>query len=79
MGDANPHAITQLSSGHSTTTFTCDNNGNVTQKTVDGTTTTFTYDYANRFTAVGVKGATTTYQYDYGVKGAIGWAEFPTK
>jgi uncharacterized protein RhaS with RHS repeats len=36
-----------------TTTFTYDNNGNVTQKTVDGTTTIYTWDYANRLTALG--------------------------
>jgi YD repeat-containing protein len=39
-----------------TTTFTYDNNGNVTQKTTDGTTTTYIYDYANRLTALGVGG-----------------------
>ena len=48
-----------------TTTFTYDNNGNVTQKTVDGTTTTYVYDYANRLSALGVGGATTTYAYDW--------------
>ena len=37
---ANPDAPTQIANGLSTTTFTYDNNGNVTQKTVDGTTTT---------------------------------------
>jgi hypothetical protein len=37
MGDgyANPHAATQIANGLSTTTFTYDNNGNVTQKTVE--------------------------------------------
>ena len=47
-----------------TSTFTYDNNGNVTQKTTDGTTTTYVYDYANRLTALGAGGATTTYGYD---------------
>jgi RHS repeat-associated protein len=61
---ANPDAPTQIANGLSTTTFTYDNNGNVTQKTVDGTTTTYVYDYANRLTALGVGGATTTYGYD---------------
>jgi RHS repeat-associated protein len=56
--------VTQIANGLSTTTFTYDNNGNVTQKTVDGTTTTYVYDYANRLTALGVLGATTTYAYD---------------
>ena len=63
-GYANPHAITQLSSGYSTSTFTYDNNGNVTQKTTDGTSTTYIWDYANRLTALSVGGATTTYAYD---------------
>jgi hypothetical protein len=54
-----------IATGYSTTTFTYDNNGNVTQKTTDGTTTTYVYDYANRLTALGVLGATTTYGYDW--------------
>jgi hypothetical protein len=49
--------VTQIANGLSTTTFTYDNNGNVTQQTVDGTTTTYVYDYANRLTALGVGGA----------------------
>jgi RHS repeat-associated protein len=64
-GYVNPDAVTQIANGLSTTTFTYDNNGNVTQKTVDGTTTTYVYDYANRLTALGVSGATTTYAYDW--------------
>jgi RHS repeat-associated protein len=56
--------VTQIANGLSTTTFTYDNNGNVTQKTTDGTTTTYVYDYANRLTALGAGGATTTYEYD---------------
>ena len=36
---ADPDAVTQIANGLSTTTFTYDNNGNVTQKTTDGTTT----------------------------------------
>jgi YD repeat-containing protein len=63
MGYANPNALTTLSNGYSTTTFTYDNNGNVTQKTVDGTTTTYLWDYANRLIALGVGGATTTYGF----------------
>src|SRR5262249_41945612 len=53
-----------IANGLSTTTFTYDNNGNVTQKTTDGTTTTNVWDYGNRSTALGVLGATTTYGYD---------------
>jgi hypothetical protein len=64
-GYADPNAVTQIANGLSTTTFTYDNNGNVTQKTTDGTTTTYVYDYANRLTALGVGGATTTYGYDW--------------
>src|SRR5215470_517833 len=64
MAYANPHAVTQIATGYSTTTFVYDNNGNVTQKTTDGTTTTYVWDYANRLTALGVLGATTTYGYD---------------
>jgi RHS repeat-associated protein len=64
MAYADPDAVTQIANGLSTTTFTYDNDGNVTQKTVDGTTTTYVYDYANRLTALGVRGATTTYAYD---------------
>jgi YD repeat-containing protein len=61
MDYADPDAPTQIANGLSTTTFTYDNDGNVTQKTVDGTTTTYVYDYANRLTALGVGGATTSY------------------
>jgi YD repeat-containing protein len=64
IGDANPDAPTQIANGLSTTTFTYDNNGNVTQKTVDGTTTTYVYDYANRLISLGSGGATTTYGYE---------------
>jgi hypothetical protein len=40
-GYANPDAVTQIANGLSTTTFSYDADGNVTQKTVDGTTTTY--------------------------------------
>jgi RHS repeat-associated protein len=64
MGYANPHAVTQLSSGYSTSTFVYDSDGNLAQKTTDGTTTTYIWDYANRLIALGSGGATTTYGYD---------------
>src|SRR5262245_58626164 len=65
MSYANPHAPTQIADGHSTSTFSYDNDGNLIQKTVDGTTTTYIWDYANRLTALGVAGqGTTTYAYD---------------
>jgi RHS repeat-associated protein len=64
MAYANPHAVTQIANGLSTTTFAYDNNGNVVQKTLDGTTTTYVWDYANRLIGLGVGGATTTYGYD---------------
>jgi YD repeat-containing protein len=52
---ANPHALTTLSNGQSTSTFAYDNNGNVVQKTVDGITTTYVWDYANRLIRAGLK------------------------
>jgi RHS repeat-associated protein len=61
---ANPHAVTQLSNGLSTSTYSYDQNGNLTQKTTDGITTTYLWDYANRLTALGVNNATTSYGYD---------------
>jgi RHS repeat-associated protein len=63
-GYADPDAVTQIANGFSTSTFSYDNNGNLTQKTVDGTSTTYVYDYANRLIALGAGGATTTYGYD---------------
>ncbi|ANV99357.1 hypothetical protein LMTR13_03350 [Bradyrhizobium icense] len=63
-GDSNPHAVTQIANGVSSSTFAYDNNGNLTQKTSDGITTSYIYDYANRLTALGVAGqGTTTYAY----------------
>ncbi|MBI4133320.1 hypothetical protein HY478_01770, partial [Candidatus Uhrbacteria bacterium] len=61
---ANPHAVTQIGNGVSTTTYGYDVNGNVTQKSVDGVLTTYIWDYANRLTALGAGAATTTYSYD---------------
>jgi RHS repeat-associated protein len=63
-GYANPHAVTQIASGLSTTTFNFDNNGNVIQKLTDGVLTTYQWDYANRLIALGVNNASTTYGYD---------------
>lgn len=63
-GYANPHAVTSITSGVSTTTYTYDNNGNLAQKVTDGITTTYLWDYANRLIALGSGGATTTYGYD---------------
>src|SRR5262245_37525240 len=57
-GYSNPDAPTQIANGVSTTTFSYDADGNVTQETVDGTTTTYVWDYANRLTALGFGGAT---------------------
>ena len=39
IGYANPHAVTQIANGLSTTTYSYDQNGNLTQKTTDGITT----------------------------------------
>src|SRR5271165_4905385 len=63
-GYANPHAVTQIANGLSTTTYAYDNNGNLIKKTTDGTTATYVWDYANRLIALGSGGATTTYGYD---------------
>jgi YD repeat-containing protein len=52
--------LTQFSSGAGTSTFSYDQNGNLTQKTTDGVTTTYIWDYANRLITLGVAGATTT-------------------
>jgi RHS repeat-associated protein len=65
MAYANPHAVTQIATGVSTSTFVYDNNGNLVQKTTNGTSTTYVWDYANRLTALGVGGqGTTTFGYD---------------
>src|SRR5262245_55908820 len=63
-GYANPHAVTQIGNGVSTTTYAYDNNGNLTSAGNGTATTTYTYDYANRLTALFSAGATTTYGYD---------------
>jgi YD repeat-containing protein len=63
-GFANPHAVTQIGNGLSTTTYAYDNNGNLTSAGNGTATTTYTYDYANRLTALFSLGATTTYGYD---------------
>ena len=63
-GYANPHAVSQIANGQSTTTYSYDQNGNLAQKTTDGVTTTYLWDYANRLIALGSGGATSTYGYD---------------
>src|SRR5262249_23871572 len=65
MTYANPHALTQLSSGTATTTYAYDNNGNLTSAGNGTATTSYAYDYANRLIALLYNGATsTTYGYD---------------
>jgi len=63
-GYANPDAVTSLSDGLTTTTYSYDQNGNLVSTANGATTTTYAYDYANRLVALGVNGATTTYAYD---------------
>src|SRR5882724_2316561 len=63
-GYANPHAVTSIGNGLSTTTYAYDNNGNLTSSGTGTATTSYTYDYANRLTALFSAGATTTYGYD---------------
>jgi RHS repeat-associated protein len=62
----NPDAVTAIGVGGATTTYTYDNNGNLTRVSGAATTTNYTYDYLNRMTAAGVNNATTTYGYDTG-------------
>src|SRR6266571_2560544 len=64
MGYANPHAVTQIANGLSSTTYAYDNNGNLTSAGNGSATTTYTYDFANRLTALFSLGATTSYGYD---------------
>jgi RHS repeat-associated protein len=63
-GFPNPDAVTQISNGTATTTFTYDRNGNLLQARNAATTTTYVYDYANRLIAAGINGATSTFGYD---------------
>jgi YD repeat-containing protein len=63
-GYANPHAVTQIANGLSTTTYSYDKNGNLISAGNSTATTTYTYDYANRLTAIFAGGSTTTYGYD---------------
>ena len=44
MGYADPDAVTQIANGLSTTTYSYDQNGNLTQKTTDGVATTGSLD-----------------------------------
>jgi YD repeat-containing protein len=64
MSFANPHAVTSIGNGLSTTSYAYDNNGNLTSAGNGTATTTYFYDYANRLTALFSGGATTTYGYD---------------
>ncbi len=54
-----------------TTTYTYDNNGNMTWATVGATSTNYVYDYRNQLTQllVGAGGATTTTTYGYDASG----------
>jgi RHS repeat-associated protein len=61
---ANPHAVTQIANGVGTTTYSYDNNGNLTLAGAGSATTTYSYDYANRLIAILYNNATTS-QYGY--------------
>ena len=63
-GYANPHAVTSIGNGLSTTSYAYDNNGNLTSAGNGTATTTYSYDYANHLTAIFSLGATTTFGYD---------------
>jgi YD repeat-containing protein len=60
-GYANPDAVTQIANGLSTTTYSYDNDGNLTS----AGTSTFSWDYNNRMTQAVTQGSTSTYAYDY--------------
>jgi YD repeat-containing protein len=64
MGYANPHAPTQIGDGHSTTTYSYDNNGNLASAGNGTATTSYSYDYANRLIAILYNNATST-QFGY--------------
>jgi len=59
-GFANPDAVTSIGNGLSSTTFSYDNNGNVTQSG----NWSYLYDYLNRITTIGGGGSTSTFGYD---------------
>jgi YD repeat-containing protein len=61
MSDADPDAVTQIANGVSTTTYSYDNNGNLTS----AGTSTFSWDHNNRMTQAVTQGSTSTYSYDY--------------
>jgi YD repeat-containing protein len=54
---ANPDAPTQIANGVSTTTYSYDNDGNLTSAV--------SWDYNNRMTQAVTQGSTSTYAYDY--------------
>jgi RHS repeat-associated protein len=61
---ANPHAPTAFFNGVATTTYSYDNNGNLTGRT-GAATSTYMWDYRNRMISAWVSGATSTYKYDH--------------
>jgi RHS repeat-associated protein len=61
---ANPDAVTQITSGASSTNNVYDNNGNLTSSGNGTATTTYGYDYANRLVSLSTGAASTTYGYD---------------
>jgi YD repeat-containing protein len=63
-GYANPHAVTSIGNGLSTTSYAYDNDGNLISAGNGTATTTYSYDYANHLTAIFSLGATTTFGYD---------------
>ena len=60
-GYLNPHAKSSIGDGMATTTYTYDNNGNITS----ASPWTYAWDYRNRLTSAGSGAATTTYGYDH--------------
>jgi YD repeat-containing protein len=63
-GYANPHAVTSIGNGLSTTSYAYDNDGNLISAGNGTATATYGYDYANRLISLSTGGASTTYGYD---------------
>lgn len=64
-GYQNPHAPIAYFDGSATTTFSYDNNGNLTEAGSPSATTTYSWDYRNRLGTTTTGIATTTYSYDH--------------
>ncbi|HRH22459.1 MAG TPA: SpvB/TcaC N-terminal domain-containing protein [Candidatus Paceibacterota bacterium] len=64
-GYLNPHAPSEYFDGTASTTYTYDNNGNLTSSIFSSATTTYTWDFLNRLVSATTTGTTTAYTYDH--------------